>query len=227
MERDLIIDGFRGISVCMVVCLHALLFVPVAVLPPEAYQAFVDATPMALVPMFGFDRSLEIFFLISAYVLTRPLLYQIEGGGLSLRRYAIVRLLRIYPVYLFLLALLYLIDQQNPFAGDEVATFLQNLFFLDNLFDSSIIAVTWSLTVEMQFYLILPFLILFAYWTGRPFAVLLGFFVVSLVVRGGVLMALPSILLPASMVDILQAEGMKFLYYNTCLLYTSPSPRDA
>ena len=132
---------------------------------------------MVLLPHFGINKYLyhpfgmliesnagvHLFFIISGFLITTLLLKEkVKNGKIALKYFFIRRSLRILPVaYLFLvvLALLNIIFQLHLKAFD----FIGAGAFIDNLpvNTSYYTAHFWSLAVEEQFYLILPFLFIF------------------------------------------------------------------
>jgi peptidoglycan/LPS O-acetylase OafA/YrhL len=110
------------------------------------------------------DRGVELFFVISGYILGRPFLREHRLGGkrVELRRYYLRRITRLEPPYILSLLLytagFYLI-------GVKVRPMLPHLaasiFYIHNLTYNSISTinfVTWSLEMEVQFYLLAPLL---------------------------------------------------------------------
>ena len=118
----------------------------------------------------------DLFFVISGYLMTTLTLSDIQKGRFSFYSFYIKRLKRLVPAYLFLLLAvavgvysLYLYTDilkfQNAF--QSALGFYSNHFFAsgDSYFGAKLsenpLLHTWSLAVEMQFYLLLPIVI---YW---------------------------------------------------------------
>lgn len=114
----------------------------------------------------------DLFFVISGFLVTQTLLREKNVRNAS-RRFYLRRSFRLVPLYLCLLAssaiLQFALGQSvsglKVFEGayPEIAylTFLQN-FWLANTgsYGSEFLAVTWSLAIEIQFYAILPIIVL-------------------------------------------------------------------
>jgi peptidoglycan/LPS O-acetylase OafA/YrhL len=135
-----LVDGVRAVAVAGVVITHVL------------FKQLGGVTAQLGV-------GVDIFFLVSGFLLYRPFFAaQLEGGrGPRLRDYARRRLLRILPAYWAALLLLSVYPglKASPLSADGLVqfAFLQNLSS-DTAFDG--IVVSWSLCVEMAFYLALP-----------------------------------------------------------------------
>ncbi len=116
------------------------------------------------------------FFVLSGFLLSLLATRELSNGQFNIRRFFMRRVLRIWPVYflvsffglLFYYVVLPLLH--IPFenkAGFETAFLLQS-FFLSNILHAyydpgGILTITWSVSVEEQFYLFFPFLVFFVY----------------------------------------------------------------
>ncbi len=154
MEYRREIDGLRAVAVLPVILFHA------------GFQFFGG----------GFV-GVDIFFVISGYLITTILIHELEAGQFSILNFYERRARRILPaLFLLLLACLpfawfWLVpDDLKSFSQSLVAviSFASNILFWQqsDYFDSSAefkpLLHTWSLAVEEQFYLLFPlFLMLF------------------------------------------------------------------
>ncbi|MCI4670932.1 MAG: acyltransferase [Bacteroidia bacterium] len=105
----------------------------------------------------------DLFFVISGFLITRILFFQKEKGHVkaALRTFYARRVLRIFPVYylvVFLSAIFHdgLVREALPWN----LTYTSNFFMLKIEAWVGVITHFWSLSVEEQFYLLWPFLIL-------------------------------------------------------------------
>jgi peptidoglycan/LPS O-acetylase OafA/YrhL len=154
------IDGLRFLAIMAVVLVHIQLF-------------FVAKTPAT----FDYDnvlyffvqngfKGVEIFFVISGFVLAMPFAkYYLTGASKpKLKSYYYRRLTRLEPPYFLALLLffsLHLIKGVYP-VGDLARGLMFNFLYLQNFvwlkFQPIIGNITWTLEIEVQFYLIAPFL---------------------------------------------------------------------
>ncbi len=163
-QRIAEIDGMRGLAIVMVLLWH--------------YGNIVQAVPGSALA-YGL-RSLalmwsgvDLFFVLSGFLIGGILLDQ-RSGASYFRTFYIRRVCRIFPLYflcltVFVLAL-YLVPVThegrwkwllgNPMPLWSYATFTQNFMMAQaNDHGAGFMSVTWSLAIEEQFYLLLPFVI--------------------------------------------------------------------
>jgi peptidoglycan/LPS O-acetylase OafA/YrhL len=144
------LDGIRAIAVLMVFVSH-----------------WVPWTSQAGLP-WG-NVGVDLFFVLSGFLITDILLqgrrYVEEGSQglfLTLRQFYIRRILRIFPLY-YAFLLVYALAAPHPANGltPWLWTYTLNLFrvLVDNQWEGPI-SHLWSLSVEEQFYLVWPWIIL-------------------------------------------------------------------
>lgn len=161
------IDGLRFIAIAMVVLTHVNGLAADAVVantPGLTRPGLVASSPVmqaAQVGRFG----VHIFFVISGFVLALPFISAALLGGdrVRLGRYYLRRVTRIEPPYLIMLTLVLL--GLVLFGGMSLPelwpSYTAGLVYLHGpLFDSAnpLNIITWSLEVEIQFYLVMPLL---------------------------------------------------------------------
>ena len=128
---------------------------------------------LVLFPHFGINRFLAVgfrlngqtgvylFFVLSGFLITTLLLKQkVEYGKINLTNFYLRRVLRIVPLvylFLFILTLISIYFQPLSTKKDLIYSFL----FLKNLPipNDRFTAHLWTIAVEMQFYIIFPFLL--------------------------------------------------------------------
>lgn len=107
----------------------------------------------------GSGFGVYLFFTLSGYLLFWPFALRDFGGGgrIDLERYARNRVLRILPLYLFVLSVLLLLQEGGGSLRQWLVftTFSQN-FYADTF--GTVDGVMWSLVVELHFYALLPLL---------------------------------------------------------------------
>lgn len=142
------LDGLRAISIAIVIAGHLLV--------GGVFSWYVSGA-----------TGVQIFFAISGFLITTLLLKeQAATHTISLKRFYIRRVLRIFPVaYLFLLVMM-VINQVFQLHIDRL-DFLMGFLYVKNLTALHPSAWQtghfWSLAVEEQFYLLFPFLIKYNY----------------------------------------------------------------
>jgi peptidoglycan/LPS O-acetylase OafA/YrhL len=156
------IDGLRFLAIAAVLLVHSLGEVThqgqkLPVLPPGAHWI------LDLLQNGG--RGVQLFFVISGYILARPFLRQHRLGGpaVKLRSYFLRRVTRLEPPYILSLliytAALYLAF--HPSFHTMLPHLLASMGYVHGLFyytGSTINFVTWSLEIEIQFYILAPLL---------------------------------------------------------------------
>jgi peptidoglycan/LPS O-acetylase OafA/YrhL len=154
-----IVDGLRGFAILLVVGFHTWLFswlIPALTIGGVAHRFDF----FARIGYLGVD----LFFLISGFCLFYPYAREaIEGSApMSIVQFARRRALKILPSYaLALLATAALAAPAFTSIGDAANAFIAHALFVQNAFNEAYRAnntVLWSLAIEVQFYLIFPFL---------------------------------------------------------------------
>ena len=164
-ERIPQLDGIRGVAILLVLCWH--FFAGASFQPGNAFL-------QSLKNMLSFTWSgVDLFFVLSGFLIGGILMEHKESRN-YFKVFYIRRMCRIFPMYFILLfgflLLKSVIDNYNnpgsswlvggSFSLWPYITFLQNFYMaIGEYFRPYPLAVTWSLAVEEQFYLILPFLL--------------------------------------------------------------------
>ena len=157
------IQGLRALAVALVVSYH--------VWPDRIAGGYVGV---------------DVFFVISGFLITGHLLREYDDtGSISVTRFWARRIRRLLPAaflvlaFSFVAALLFLPRSRLEQSVDEIlasSLYLQNWLLASNSVDylaagntPSIAQHFWSLSIEEQFYLVWPLLLIFALWVGRKF----------------------------------------------------------
>ena len=146
------IDGLRAVSILLVVGYHA--------------QSW-------LLP--GGFIGVDVFFVISGFLITRIILTEVEDGTFGLAKFYARRIRRIFPALAVVLAASYLIGwvillpDEFALLGESIAAgvaFVSNLFllrqtsyFAPDAADNPLLHL-WSLGIEEQFYIFWPLILL-------------------------------------------------------------------
>ncbi len=145
------LDALRAIAVFLVVLQHYL----------PNYR--VGSVPYAW-------AGVDLFFVISGYLITAILLRQkaaISSKALIIKNFIIKRVLRLFPIYylfltFFALAMAWFgLWSWDPGQGIYYYTYTANILMFMEGHASKQLYHVWSLSVEEQFYLIWPWLVLF------------------------------------------------------------------
>ncbi|RKD18276.1 hypothetical protein BCY91_15860 [Pelobium manganitolerans] len=146
------LDSLRALAVMLVVCSHWL-----------GANATISKLSLGLI-------GVNIFFVLSGYLITNNLLLYkkqlgkgLQSTGFYIKKFYYRRFLRIVPVYFLLLLVVYAFNIHD-FRG----TLWWHLLYLSNFYFVFVkeawegaVSHLWSLSVEEQFYIFWPFLILF------------------------------------------------------------------
>ncbi len=198
------LDGLRAVAVFAVVWSHWMLGHPWAL-------------PVGL-PMGHFG--VQLFFVLSGFLITGILLRAKPPAdasrGPALKQFFIRRALRIFPAYYLLLAMVWLTDFSD--ARERIvwhATYTTNIYlWLTKAF--SPLSHFWSLSVEEQFYLLWPWVVL---WTSPrtllriAIAMILGTPVFQIVMQSCWPLTEPTVLMPSA-ADALGAGALLALVEN-------------
>jgi peptidoglycan/LPS O-acetylase OafA/YrhL len=176
------IDGLRAIAVLAVIIFHAKF----TYLDTEILQG-------------GF-LGVDVFFVISGYLITRIILKKLQENRFTILDFYERRTRRILPVFLLVMGtsipfawFIFLPDGLLEYSKTLLASlvFLSNILFWkqqSNYWDAHLLDLTpllhtWSLSVEEQFYIVFPFLLIFLwrFFKARILLALLVFFVCSLI----------------------------------------------
>jgi peptidoglycan/LPS O-acetylase OafA/YrhL len=111
-----------------------------------------------------------LFFVLSGYLIAYGFVYRkYDGTQHSVKKFYSNRILRVYPLFLFTslvsLALALYFNKQLDFS---LKFLLQQFFVLQWTHEYPLSGVFWTLGIEMQFYLIAPFLLLYQLSSPSP-----------------------------------------------------------
>ena len=152
-----VLDGVRGLAVLMVMLFHF-----VGDRPPSSW---VDG---AVVHVTGFGAyGVELFFILSGFLIT-GILYDTHNGSHYFRNFYMRRLLRIFPLYYGVLALVFFVAPLIPLLRGPTLDYLVhrqawawlygvNIYIAkDGDWSFSYLNHFWSLAIEEHFYFFWP-----------------------------------------------------------------------
>lgn len=170
------IDGLRAIAVMAVIVFHLF--------PNKLTGGFLGV---------------DIFFLISGFLISGIILNKLKSDSFSFLEFYSRRIKRIFPALILvlftclLLGGLFLFSQEYQYLAKHVvtsSTFTSNFAYLSETgyFDTSSnlkpLLHTWSLSIEEQFYLFWPFLLVFLYKkTKKPIKYMYSLIIISLALQ--------------------------------------------
>jgi peptidoglycan/LPS O-acetylase OafA/YrhL len=140
------LDGLRTISVLFVVTSHFLYTI-----------GYDDAWNLGIL-------GVKFFFVISGFLITGLLLKELaKTSTINLGKFYFRRTLRIFPPYYFYLLVLFFAVKFGVVPDISNDSFIAPITYTTNYFASNSwnLLHTWSLSVEEQFYLIYPFVLIF------------------------------------------------------------------
>jgi peptidoglycan/LPS O-acetylase OafA/YrhL len=163
MNRIKEIDGIRGIAIILVVTFH---YVNNQLIDSSYYFGQL----MAKITGFGWV-GVDLFFVLSGFLIGSVLLNNM-GSRNYFTAFYLKRMLRIVPNYFLLISIFTLVKSSGLFddnyflTGNDVVPLWSYFLMVHNFFMSSLnnlgndsICITWSIGIEEQFYLIIPFLL--------------------------------------------------------------------
>jgi len=150
------IDALRGLAILAVVIVNTSRYGFNEY--PAFFESFINQG----------ERGVQLFFVVSAFTLFLSYQYRLKQGGQIVKNFFIRRYFRIAPLYY--IGILYYLWQDGfgPrfWLGDEAfvssMNVLSNFLFVHGVYPSwitSIVPGGWSITVEMMFYMLIPFLV--------------------------------------------------------------------
>ena len=152
-ERQPGLDLLRALAIIVVVIYHAALF---------------GFKLPGRVDRFGWI-GVDLFFVLSGYLIGGQLLASLaRDRRINLGRFFTRRALRIMPAYFAVLAIYFLLPSWREYS-EMSQPLWKFLFSVQNisLHGGTAFSHAWSPAVEDQFYLALPFLLLFLFWRPR------------------------------------------------------------
>ena len=164
------VDGLRFIAISVVVFHHLMSIYLPAVGRVEKVHTSADwfaagdqswLIPLAYCGHFG----VNLFFVISGFILALPFAKRAFNNlpAPNLKGYYLRRVTRIEPPYVICLVLLFLLyGYENHEYASRIPSLIASVFYVHGFVfgrESLLNGVAWSLEVEIQFYVFVPFLV--------------------------------------------------------------------
>lgn len=210
------LDGLRALAILLAITFHGFFFTQYAFEERHQFPEFVEQMPSVLTWVWQGDKGVDVFFVLSGFLMGWMLCGEhVRTRQLSWQRFYLRRWGRIYPAYLLAL-LLYL-----P-SGRNVEYFWANLIPVNNLIslDKIYIPWSWSLTIELQFYLLCPLLVWGMVRNRMGWLAILGLAVLAVAYRGHTLLQHPEIY-QRSVLDLYLAHDREGVLSYMTVLYTN------
>jgi len=156
-SRLIQLDVLRGTAILLVIISH----VPFSL----AIPAYAAALPIYIYGDFG----VRIFFVLSGFLITHLLVKEFSRTGqVDIQKFYLRRFFRLAPVYYVYLIALVVLAMASIY-HDQPSSWLGSFFYVRNYLGvgNSATAHLWSLSVELQYYLLWPFLFVF-YGLHKP-----------------------------------------------------------
>lgn len=176
MKRIPQLDGLRGFAILSVIIYHYYVVRPTSKAPFHLYMKDIFNQAWS---------GVDLFFVLSGFLIG-GILMENKANRNYFKAFYARRICRILPLYILLFVLFVYLNKfsdwsnlpefkkllTNPYPLWSYAAFVQNFFISSfGLWGAGMLSITWSLSVEEQFYLIFPFLIRF--WPNRHIPILL------------------------------------------------------
>lgn len=176
------VDGLRAIASLLIILCHLLTIFNsfITSYPHEEWEEYLKTIAFALSPLMAY--ALEIFFMLSGFLLTHKLISQWNKNNIDyrlfLQQYPVLVLKRVFRFWpgILLATLLMLVCGEPQYPNSsyllESVRHLSVWMFFQNYFNTEYIlaslAPLWSISLDMQIHIILP-LLLYLFYSCRRF----------------------------------------------------------
>ena len=152
-RKYLFLDGLRAVAMILVMMGHSYDF----------YWRYVpNYAHITISPIYAFfsgcdQEGVYLFFMLSGFLITGVMINDFSKA-IELKKFYIRRFLKIVPLFSIVVVLVYVLSKYlGVYKEYNDALYLVPLFYLQDFFPPHpILSQAWSLTVEMEFYLVYP-----------------------------------------------------------------------
>ena len=158
------IDGLRAISILLVIAFHVV-WLRGEYVGPAAWTAIVSDPALSI--LLRGDLGVDVFFVISGFLIAHLLITEYRTRGtISIRQFYVKRAVRLLPAYFFVLTIVWVLKILD---GQACETLWANVLFINNFVSAErqCMPWSWSLAVEVHFYIAFPFALLLLYRLQR------------------------------------------------------------
>ena len=178
------LDGLRGVAIILVLFWHLL--------PSSVFGDRIVLVPLKLIREMGWT-GVDLFFVLSGFLITTILLRN-KGSKTYFRAFYARRILRIFPLYYLLLAICIFIlpeiaylEKYEFFWRDEgnpiwYWLYLANFRYGLDVPEHQFLGVTWSLSIEEQYYVVWPLVVWLFRWRTLVY-IEIGLILMSVLLR--------------------------------------------
>ncbi len=158
------IDGLRFIAIASVILVHLSSYITLKDNHP--YKDAVDYTILKRILSHG-SLGVPLFFVISGFILGLPFAkyHLLQEKKVNMKNYFFRRLTRLEPPYILVMTLAFVIVvfvAKSMSFKDGIVYYTASIFYIQNFISPDIFpklnGITWSLEVEVQFYILAPLL---------------------------------------------------------------------
>jgi peptidoglycan/LPS O-acetylase OafA/YrhL len=197
------LDGFRALAILWLISFHTMYFYKFCrdktnVCPVGANDDLMARPSLRL--LFDGHFGVDVFFVLSGFLIAHFLMQELKvTGKIDYFKYFLRRFLRIVPLYYTWLTIFYSIIKSGLVSYPQFPYAWRSYLFIMNLFpyDEQFMEWTWSLSVEVQFYVTFPLILALLYrlrssWRF-PFLIMLvlSSFIVRAIVLANAGIAIP------------------------------------
>ncbi|HPP88429.1 MAG TPA: acyltransferase [bacterium] len=138
--------GIRAIAILLVLFYHCSEVLPAKYLMSTPFKYLIKIVRNGWV-------GVDIFFVLSGFLIGGQLIKEIKTtGALNFKKFYLKRILRIFPAYYIALIIYIFVDKKY----NEYLLIINQILYLHNYL-GYIYGISWSLAIEEQFYLLLPY----------------------------------------------------------------------